>query len=98
MSMPNTTEISRLITSPVTPLIFCTNGAMGYECEKFHKELALKLSIQRSEKYSITLNWIRTHLAFSILHSSLLCLRDTRVGFYAPLARFEFACADAHIL
>ena len=67
--------------------------------EKFHKELALKLSIQRSEKYSITLNWIRTHLAFSILHSSLLCLRDTRVGFYAPLAQhFEFACGEAHIL
>ena len=43
-----------------TPLIFGTNGAMGYECEKFHKELALKLSIKRPEKYSITMNWIRT--------------------------------------
>ena len=32
-----------------TPLIFGSNGAMGYECEKFHKELALKLSIKRSE-------------------------------------------------
>ena len=71
---------------------------MGYECEMFHKELALKLSIKRSEKYSITMNWIGTRLAFSILRSALLCLRGTRAGFYALLAQhFEFACADAHI-
>ena len=67
---------------------------MGYECEKFHKELTLKLSIKRSEKYSITMNTnecVRTRLAFSIF-------RGTRVGFYAPLAQhFEFACADAHV-
>ena len=64
---------------------------MGYECEEFHKELALKLEL-------ITMNWIRTRLAFSILRSVLLRLRDTRVGFHAPLAQhFEFACADAHI-
>ena len=61
--------------------------------------LALKLSIKRSEKYFITMNWIRTRLAFSILRSALLCLRGTRVGFYAPLAQhFEFACADVHML
>ena len=45
------------------------------------------------------MNWIRTRLAFSILRSALLCLRGTRVGFYAPLAQhFEFACADVHML
>jgi hypothetical protein len=33
-----------------TPLIFGTNGAMGEECEKFHKELVLKLSQNRAEK------------------------------------------------
>ena len=44
------------------------------------------------------MNWIRTRLTFSILQSALLCLRGTRVVFYALLAQhFEFACADAHI-
>ena len=82
-----------------TLLIFGTNGAMDYACEKFQKEPALKLSIKRSEKYSVTMNWIRTRLTFSIFRSASLCLRDTRVGFYVPLAQhFEFACADAHIL
>ena len=81
-----------------TPLIFGTNGATGYECETFLKELALKLLIKISDKYSITMNWIWTRLAFSILRSALLCLRGTRVGFYAPLSQhFEFACADAHV-
>ena len=28
----------------LTPLIFTTSGAMGHECQKFHKELALKIS------------------------------------------------------
>ena len=32
-----------------TPLIFGTNGAMGYECDKFHKELALKLKTRSAE-------------------------------------------------
>jgi hypothetical protein len=32
-----------------TPMVFGTNGAMGDECKKFHKELAHKLSNKRSE-------------------------------------------------
>ncbi len=83
-----------------TPLIFGTNGAMGDEYKKFHKELALKLSTKRSEKYSSIMNWIRTRIHFSIIRSALLCLRGTRVIFYtsAPITEhFEFPCAEANM-
>jgi hypothetical protein len=81
-----------------TPLVFGTNGAMGDECKKFHRELAHKLSNKRSENYSCTMNWIRTRLNFSIIRSALLSLRGTRGNFYAPLKQhFEFACADVGV-
>ena len=82
-----------------TPLVFGTNGAMGDECKKFNKELALKLSNTRSENYSSTMNWIRTRLNFRIIRSALLRLRGTRVHFYARVTQhFEFACAEANML
>ena len=67
------------------PLIFGINGAMGDECKKFHKELVIKLSNKRSKSYSSTINWIGTRLNFSIIRSGLLCLRGTRVNFFAPV-------------
>jgi hypothetical protein len=71
-----------------TPLVFGTNGEMGDECKKFHKELARKLSNKRSENDSSTINWIRIRLNYSII-------RSTRVHFYAPVTQqFEFTGAD----
>ena len=38
-------------------------------------------------------------LNFSIIRSTLLCLRGTRVNFYAPVTQyFEFAFAEANML
>ena len=82
-----------------TPLIFGTNGAMGSECKKFHQELANQLSVKRNEPYTKVLNWIRTRLSFSMIRSTLLCLRGTRVPFYnAHLAdNFTVAIAEANL-
>ena len=73
-----------------TPLVFGTNGEMG-------DVTGLKLSNNRYENYSSTMNW--TRLNFSIIRSTLLCLRGTRVHFYAPVTQyFEFAFAEANML
>ncbi len=75
-------RIIKVENGTFTPLIFGTNGAMGNECKKFHKELALKLSTKRSEKYSSIMKWIQTRINFSVIRPALLCLRGTRVNFY----------------
>ena len=62
-----------------TPIIFTTKGAMGHECEKFHKSLAQKLAKKRGEKYADVMRYIRVKLSFLVLKASLLCLRGTRV-------------------
>ena len=61
-----------------TPLVFSTTGGMGPECERFHKEVAKRLSEKRSEPYSQTMSYIRSRISFSLLRSALMCLRGSR--------------------
>ena len=61
-----------------TPLVFTTNGGTGRECEQFVKALALQWSDKKDERYSMTLNYVRTKLSFALIRSSVLCLRGTR--------------------
>ena len=69
-----------------TPLVFGTNGAMGVECAKFHKLLAAKLAQKNGKHYSTVMQWLKTRLSFSILRSTLLCLRGMRMPFYRPVS------------
>ena len=43
--------------------------------------LADLISSKQSEPYSVILNWIRTRLSFSILQSSIMCIRGTYPSF-----------------
>ena len=61
-----------------TPLVFTTTGGMTPECQVYHKRLAELLSAKKGEDYSTTMSWIRTRISFSILRTSLLCLRGSR--------------------
>ena len=58
-----------------TPLVFGSNGAMGKECTRFHKILALKIAEKQD------MSRIRTKLSFCLIRSSLLCLRGSRTVF-----------------
>ena len=64
-----------------TPLVFGTNGAMGRECELFHKKLAKKLSQKQNKKYHEIITDIRTKISFKLVRSMLLCLRGSRTVF-----------------
>ena len=61
-----------------TPIVFSTFGGMGQEAIRFHKRLALLISMKRGEEYSHVLNFIRTRLRFCLLRSILTCLRGIR--------------------
>ena len=55
------------------PLVFGTNGAMGEECQIFHKLLAKKLSVKRNKNYCKVMSLIRTQTSFILLCSMAFC-------------------------
>ena len=62
----------------LTPLILTTTGAMGHECQKYHKTLAEKISSKRGEKYDDVMRYIRLKISYLTLKSTLLCIRGSR--------------------
>ena len=62
----------------LTPLILTTTGAMGHECQKYHKTLAEKISSKRGEKYDDVMRYIRLKISYLTLKSTLLCVRGSR--------------------
>ena len=61
-----------------TPLVFSTSGGMGREATMVFKKLAALIADKSGENYSVTMGWIRSKISFSLLRSSLLCLRGGR--------------------
>ena len=64
-----------------TPLVLGTNGGMGTECQRFLKELALKIATKNDEPYAITMKWLRTLISFEIVKSVQLSVRGSRAPF-----------------
>ena len=54
---------------------------MGLECQKFLRNLAMKMSENCEERYENIICWLRTRISMEITRSSLLCLRGSRVPF-----------------
>ena len=60
-----------------TPLCTSLDGLLGREANVFVKRIAERLSYKWNTNYSQVLGWIRTHLSFSILRATVLCLRGS---------------------
>ena len=58
-----------------TPLIMSATGAAAKVC---HKRLASLLSVKWNMPFSCTLAWIRCKLSFSVIRSSIQCIRGSR--------------------
>ena len=54
------------------------DSLLGYEASSFIKRLAYRLSSKLNLSYSTIVCWLRTHLTFSILLATNLCLRGSR--------------------
>ena len=61
-----------------TPLIFSSFGGMGTEANRFYNRIAEHLSVKRDINIGEVKNWMRTQISFSLLKSTILCIRGSR--------------------
>ena len=61
-----------------TPIALSTTGGMGPIAIPFYKRLADRLASKWNSSYSQTIGWLRCRLSFSLLRSSILCIRGAR--------------------
>ena len=64
--------------STFTPIVLSVKGAMGRECQIYHKALAEKIAEKTGERYEEVTRLIRIKLSFLVLKGALLCLRGSR--------------------
>ena len=83
-----------------TPLVFSTFGGAGPECTMALKRLAEQIADRRHQCLSSIMGWLRTRLCFSLLRSSINCLRGSRVSPKHPpgleFLNFEIGEAGGH--
>ena len=62
-----------------TPLVFSTTGGASKETSVVYKRIAELLANKRKSPYNITLAWMRCHISFALMKSTVSCLRGSRV-------------------
>ena len=67
-----------------TPLIFSTSGGVGPAATIVYRRLATLIAEKQKQPYSRTLHWLRCKLSFSLLRSSIMCLRGARSSIHHP--------------
>ena len=82
-----------------TPLIFSTSGGMGKCASVTYKRLASLLSTKQEQFYGATIVWIRCCLSFSLLCSSIMCLRGARSsqGRAFRISAIDLAVSEAKV-
>ena len=76
-----------------TPLILSATGAMGREATTFYKRLADGISRKEKKAYPVVMGWICCCLSFAILHSAILCIRESRSSRHHPVNELNIALA-----
>ena len=67
-----------------TPLVFSASGGMAPAATITFKRLASLLAEKRQQEYNKTIAWIRCQLSFSLVRSSVMCLRGARSSYHRP--------------
>ena len=67
-----------------TPIVLSTSGGWGPSATVAFLRLASLLLDMRAQPYSMTLGFIRCKITFSLLDSTIMCLRGTRSSFHSP--------------
>ena len=92
-------RITEIEHGSFSPLVFSSSGGMGREATIFYKSLASRLSENWDQHYSVTLGCLRSVLSFSLLRSSIQCIRGARSSrghpFFHPLP-VDVVRAEAH--
>ena len=74
-----------------SPLVFSVTGGMAKEATVFYKRLASLLADKWNQPYSITINWLRCRLSYSLLRSSIRSLRGARSSIGRPMGPINHA-------
>ena len=61
-----------------TPLIMSSTGGLGHAATCIYKRLASLLSDKLDQPYCKTMGWLRCSLTFSLVKSSIMCIRGAR--------------------
>ena len=61
-----------------TPLLFSSNGGMSKETKRFYSRLAELISDKTHASLPDTSAWIKRKLSFSLIRSSVICIRGSR--------------------
>ena len=65
----NWKKVSQLCT------VMSTSGGLSKECDKLVRQIAMKLSLKRGERYSDIVGFIRRRLRFDLLRTCVIALR-----------------------
>ena len=68
----------REVRLPNRQRAFTTNGGVAPDAATFLKRLASQMSDKKNESCSVVMNFLRCRCSFSLLRSSLLCLRGSQ--------------------
>ena len=60
-----------------TPLVISLTGGLGTAATTTYKRLGSPLSSEWDQPYSHVMTWLRCHLSFSLLRSSIMCIRGS---------------------
>ena len=74
-----------------TPMVFSTSGGWGPSATIAFKRLASLISTKLSQPYSTTMNFIRCKVTFSLIDSTVMCLRGARSAFHQPARELNLA-------
>ena len=90
-------RVREVDNSSFCPLVFSSSGGAGPAATVFLKRLAPRLSQVRVIPYSVMMGWLRCHLSFSLLRSSILCIRGAcssrhRLGNFQPVLAVSESC------
>ena len=77
--------------SSFTPLVFSTTGGLAPAATTFYKRLASMLAEKWNQPYSSTIGWLRCRLSFSLLRSSIMCIRGARSSAHKFQSQLEAA-------
>ena len=64
-----------------TPLVLSATGGMANEATVFYRRLASCLATKWDHPYSSTMSWLQCRLTFSLLRSSIKCIRGARASY-----------------
>ena len=77
-------RIREIEHSTFTPLVLSTSGTMAPAAKVTYNRLASLIAEKHQQPYSLTVNWLRCKLSFSLISSTVMCLRGARSTYHRP--------------